>query len=1082
MEKIYQILEQNRLEKYYNGFCNVGVKDERDFIDGINDETLVNMGFTQVEKNRFKKMKEAIQRFRAPQQEVYKTSSNMQKSLKTFVLRYTYPHCAEPKEIRDMDPAHNTVEDLMLRICYQEGIGNSKAVCLYTVEGMPLTDDPFFNTWSLTDRHIENGNELYAIFTPKENLVVNLQVPKRPQQELLDISGEDIVQCHIMLKGDYEVKMDLESDTIKDLRQKLSNESGIPENVLHYKSNPVGGTLKAAGISAESPVHFYLTSFPEDNQDYHESVNFFYNDITPSVQQTQKGLSTFYSTLHTIKYKYSGDGFKKVIGYIRKLSGCNPLAQSLYQQMCKNIMGTKTQKIAIVEGLYTLFRELLPSLTKPRGGNIIEDLEVFENAHICWAYLLSESEGESSEHENYASMTLTSETGERLSEPVKIPGVPDVFERQYVMQKIKDDERIPNCSENLSVMSMKRATDVEKMLLSLPPFFTTFPLWISQDLVTCQNFQINVTKTFGNLNEELKKYPHLMVTPPLLLKDLGVEGPRLVFLQEDNLGVYISKNKMTPQLVIVHDCLTGKSITVNVDELANKLRDVRSDQTFMTTRTPQEAILVLMDSSSSMSEECYDSEIQMKRIDAIKQLFDNFAQRSMAYGFHHVISLVKFDSSVKTLHTFTETLETFKEYIHKLKAQGRTLLYDALDHGISELEKVQVLFPDCRLRIICLTDGNDVGSASKPEAVTTRLINSNITVDAIIVGKVENNILCGISKATGGCCFKPETSKDGLKLFEMETVLSLELRKPKKKANPSTITSKSVLLALFAICGYDEEPEVTQPCELQNKVTVTANALKKKILESKSGRFLEKDKRILEELKSLHCDPHPFCTVLPSESDFTFWKILLQGPPDTPYEDGVFELYCQFGAEYPVKPPLMRFVTPVYHCNINTVGRICHNIFDRNYSAHVTMREMLDAVYGLLIAPEPADPLDSVLAEEYLTSRGKYETEAKKNTEKVAGKSMDDLEKNLVGQELTGTYIPPHLICPLSKKMFVDPVKTKYGTIYERKAIEKHIKTQRNAKDPNTDKLLRRTDLKADQDMKKMVMNFRKQEILETSV
>uniref|UniRef100_A0A674B5Q6 Uncharacterized LOC115203499 n=1 Tax=Salmo trutta TaxID=8032 RepID=A0A674B5Q6_SALTR len=83
------------------------------------------------------------------------------------------------------------------------------------------------------------------------------------------------------------------------------------------------------------------------------------------------------------------------------------------------------------------------------------------------------------------------------------------------------------------------------------------------------------------------------------------------------------------------------------------------------------------------------------------------------------------------------------------------------------------------------------------------------------------------------------------------------------------------------------------------------SALKKKIQESKSGRFLEKDKRLLEELKSLHCDPHPFCTVLPSESDFTFWKILMQGPPETPYEDGVFELYCQFGADYPVKPPLV---------------------------------------------------------------------------------------------------------------------------------------------------------------------------------
>lgn len=50
--------------------------------------------------------------------------------------------------------------------------------------------------------------------------------------------------------------------------------------------------------------------------------------------------------------------------------------------------------------------------------------------------------------------------------------------------------------------------------------------------------------------------------------------------------------------------------------------------------------------------------------------------------------------------------------------------------------------------------------------------------------------------------------------------------------------------------------------------------------------------------------------------------------------------------------------TKVYHCNVNSVGRICHNIFDRNYSAHITMREILDAVYGLLIAPEPEDPLD----------------------------------------------------------------------------------------------------------------------------
>uniref|UniRef100_A0A3Q4MI38 UBC core domain-containing protein n=1 Tax=Neolamprologus brichardi TaxID=32507 RepID=A0A3Q4MI38_NEOBR len=100
----------------------------------------------------------------------------------------------------------------------------------------------------------------------------------------------------------------------------------------------------------------------------------------------------------------------------------------------------------------------------------------------------------------------------------------------------------------------------------------------------------------------------------------------------------------------------------------------------------------------------------------------------------------------------------------------------------------------------------------------------------------------------------------------------------------------------------------------------------------------------------------------------TFWRILMQGPPDTPYEKGVFELYCQFGPEYPVKPPLVRFVTRVYHCNVNSVGRICHNIFDRSYNAHVTMRDIFDAVYGLLIIPEPDDPLDRTRFDPFLHS------------------------------------------------------------------------------------------------------------------
>lgn len=66
-----------------------------------------------------------------------------------------------------------------------------------------------------------------------------------------------------------------------------------------------------------------------------------------------------------------------------------------------------------------------------------------------------------------------------------------------------------------------------------------------------------------------------------------------------------------------------------------------------------------------MEEECYRN-AGIKKINAVKELFYNFASRSMAYDFYHVIGLVKFDTMVKTLHVFTENLEKFKAGVHTL--------------------------------------------------------------------------------------------------------------------------------------------------------------------------------------------------------------------------------------------------------------------------------------------------------------------------------------------------------------------------------------------------------------------------------
>ncbi|KAA0715788.1 hypothetical protein E1301_Tti013875 [Triplophysa tibetana] len=106
------------------------------------------------------------------------------------------------------------------------------------------------------------------------------------------------------------------------------------------------------------------------------------------------------------------------------------------------------KEIAVLEGLYLLFRELLPGLSERSShqAKIIEDSEVFEHANICWGYLIDQGEKESSSQENYATVSLKPyPNGERLSEPVRVPGISEVFERSYVLERITDGLRIPNC-------------------------------------------------------------------------------------------------------------------------------------------------------------------------------------------------------------------------------------------------------------------------------------------------------------------------------------------------------------------------------------------------------------------------------------------------------------------------------------------------------------------------------------------------------------------------------------------------------------------------------------------------------------
>lgn len=84
---------------------------------------------------------------------------------------------------------------------------------------------------------------------------------------------------------------------------------------------------------------------------------------------------------------------------------------------------------------------------------------------------------------------------------------------------------------------------------------------------------------------------------------------------------------------------------------------------------------------------------------------------------------------------------------------------------------------------------------------------------------------------------------------------------------------------------------------------------------------------LTKQLKELQKNPIDGCSAgLEDPTNIFRWSVVIMGPPDTPYEGGIFKATMVFPADYPNNPPQMRFTTEMFHPNIYTDGRVCISI------------------------------------------------------------------------------------------------------------------------------------------------------------
>ncbi|CAJ0642113.1 14005_t:CDS:2 [Entrophospora sp. SA101] len=146
----------------------------------------------------------------------------------------------------------------------------------------------------------------------------------------------------------------------------------------------------------------------------------------------------------------------------------------------------------------------------------------------------------------------------------------------------------------------------------------------------------------------------------------------------------------------------------------------------------------------------------------------------------------------------------------------------------------------------------------------------------------------------------------------------------------------------------------------------------------------------------LERDPPPGIICYPVDDSLMHFCARIKGPKDTPYEEGIFKVDVVIPPRYPLEPPRMQFLTPIYHPNIDDVGRICLDILTMppkgSWKPSLNISTTLTSLSILMADPNPDDPLIPEIAREFMEDRPLFNKKARQETSRHA---IEDNNSNL---------------------------------------------------------------------------------------
>lgn len=88
---------------------------------------------------------------------------------------------------------------------------------------------------------------------------------------------------------------------------------------------------------------------------------------------------------------------------------------------------------------------------------------------------------------------------------------------------------------------------------------------------------------------------------------------------------------------------------------------------------------------------------------------------------------------------------------------------------------------------------------------------------------------------------------------------------------------------------------------------------------------------ILNDLKLIESNNNnEYFSVGLIDDDIHHWEVVIFGPKETPFESGIFRAEMRFPIQYPEEPPTFKFITPMWHPNIDKEGNVCISILHKS--------------------------------------------------------------------------------------------------------------------------------------------------------